>query len=66
MKHDDGTTTMLSVDQLAARWGVHRQTIYKAIKDKNIVASQVGGRVLIARSHVEFIEQNGNVHKKSA
>jgi excisionase family DNA binding protein len=53
--------TMLSVDELAARWGVHRQTIYKAIKDKQIIASRVGGRVLVARSHIEYLEQNGNM-----
>lgn len=52
-------TTMMSVDQLAARWGIHRQTVYKAIKDGNIIASHIGGRVLIARSHVEFIEEKG-------
>ncbi len=56
--------TMLSIKELAARWGVHRQTIDKGIHDGTIVASKIGGRVLIARSHVEFIEQKGT--KRSA
>lgn len=54
--------TMLSVDELAARWGMHRQTVYAAIDRGEIKAVRVGRAVRISRSHVEFLEKNGTRH----
>lgn len=51
--------TMLSVDELATRWGMHKQTVYAAIERGEIKAVRVGRSVRISRSHVEYLEQNG-------
>lgn len=51
--------TMMSVEEVAERWGVHPQTIYSAISKGQIKALRVGRLVRISRSHVEFLEQNG-------
>jgi excisionase family DNA binding protein len=51
--------TMLTVDELAQRWGVNPRTIYSAIEKKQIVALRVGRLVRISLSHVEHLETNG-------
>jgi excisionase family DNA binding protein len=56
--------TMLSVDELAARWGMHKQTVYAAIERGEIKAVRVGRSVRISRSHIEHLEANGT--KRSA
>lgn len=58
-------TTMMSVDELASRWGVHHQTIRKAVDTGQIKAVRVGRAIRIARSHVEHLEATGSANKKA-
>ncbi len=51
------TPTMMTVDELAARWAVSPKTIYGMIERREIVALRVGRLVRISRSHVENLEQ---------
>ena len=50
---------MLSVAELASRWGVSERVILKAVAEGTIVARRIGPTVKIARSHVEYLERNG-------
>jgi excisionase family DNA binding protein len=52
-------STMMTVEEVAERWGVHPRTIYAAISKRQITALRVGRLVRISRSHVEYLEQNG-------
>jgi len=48
--------TMMTVDEVATRWGVKPRTVYAMIADKKISVLRVGRLVRISRSHVEFLE----------
>lgn len=49
--------TMMTVDELAARWAVSPKTIYGMIERREIVALRVGRLVRISRSHIENLEK---------
>jgi len=53
---DDKLPTMLTVEEVAARWRVKPRTIYAMIAAKELIALRVGRLVRISRSHVEFLE----------
>ena len=55
-----GKTIMMTVEEVAERWSVHPRTIRSAISKKQIVALRVGRLVRISRSHIEFLEANGD------
>lgn len=48
--------TMMTVEEVAERWGVNTRTIYAAIAKGQVKAMRVGRLVRISRSHVEFLE----------
>ena len=48
---------ILTVKQLAERWGVDRRTIYAAIRRGEIKVMRIGNTTRISRSHIEFLEQ---------
>jgi excisionase family DNA binding protein len=48
--------TMMTVGEVAARWGARPRTIYAMIADKKITVLRVGRLVRISRSHVELLE----------
>ena len=52
-------TTMMSVEELAERWGVSQKTIYAAVKNKQVIGLRIGRILRIARSHVEALEERG-------
>jgi excisionase family DNA binding protein len=54
--------TMMTVEEVAERWGVNARTIYGMIKKGRIKALNVGRLVRISRSHVEFLESGGGQH----
>lgn len=56
---DTANKTMMTVDDVATRWGVRARTIYAMIADGKIKALRVGRLVRISRSHVEFLEGGG-------
>lgn len=56
--------TLLTVEELAERWGVGRKAIRGMIDRGEVKVVRVGRLIKISRSHVEFIE-NGN-EKRSA
>lgn len=58
------TRTMMTVEELAERWGVHQQTVRKAIDNGQIKAVRVARAIRIARSHVEHLEASGSPLKK--
>ncbi len=51
--------TMITVDEVATRWGVKPRTIYAMIADGKITALRVGRLVRISRSHIEYLESSG-------
>ncbi len=51
--------TMMTVDEVAERWGVNPRTVYGMIAAKKIKVVRVGRLVRISRSHIEFIESGG-------
>lgn len=53
---------MLTVEEVAQRWGVKPRTIYAMISDGKIKALRVGRLVRISRSHIEFLEGSGQRH----
>jgi excisionase family DNA binding protein len=52
---------MLTVEDLAERWGVNHKTIRDAIQMKQIVALRLGRALRISRAHVETLESRGGV-----
>lgn len=50
---------MMTVTEVAQRWGVKPRTIYAMISDGKVKALRVGRLVRISRSHVEFLEDAG-------
>jgi excisionase family DNA binding protein len=56
----NGKSVMMTVEEVAERWGVHPRTIRSAIKKKQITALHVGRLIRISRSHIEFLEANGD------
>jgi excisionase family DNA binding protein len=50
---------MMSVDEVAERWGVNKKTVLRAIQLKQIIALRVGRTIRIARAHVERLEERG-------
>lgn len=51
--------TMMTVEEVAERWDVDARTVRSMIKSGRIKALRIGRLVKIARSHIEFLEQNG-------
>lgn len=51
---------MLTVEQLAKRWGVNHKTIYAAIQAKQIKVLRLGRIIRIPRSVVERLESEGS------
>jgi excisionase family DNA binding protein len=49
-------SVMMTVEEVAERWGVNPRTIYGMIKKGRLKALNVGRLVRISRSHVEFLE----------
>ena len=49
--------TMLSVEEVAARWSVSPKTIYAMIQRREIIARKLGRILRIPRAVVESIEQ---------
>lgn len=47
----------LSINDLAKRWGVCRQTINNAISKKTLIAVRIGTRVLIPVTDIERVER---------
>jgi excisionase family DNA binding protein len=54
---------MLSVDELAARWGVDRKTIYLQIQRCQLPAVRIGRAIRIPLGIVESVEQGGAVRE---
>ncbi len=50
---------MMTVEEVATRWGVGPRTIYAMIADGKITVLRVGRLVRISRSHIEHLEANG-------
>lgn len=53
-------SVLMTVEELAERWGVHPLTIRGMISKGSIKALRIGRLVKISRSHVEFLEANGH------
>lgn len=51
--------TMMTVEELAERWGLNPKTVYAAVEKGQLVALRVGRVLRISRSHVEALEQRG-------
>jgi excisionase family DNA binding protein len=49
--------TMLSVEEVAARWSVSAKTIYGMIQRREIIARKIGRILRIPRAVVESLEQ---------
>ena len=49
--------SLLSVDEVAARWGVHVKTVYAAIQRREIRAIRIGRILRISVAELESIEQ---------
>lgn len=56
VKADKATMT---VEEVAARLGLHIQTVYKAIDRGDIKAMRFGRTIRISRSHVEHLVEHG-------
>lgn len=56
---DTEARTMMTVEEVASRWGVTPRTIYAMIANKKITALRVGRLVRISRSHIERLEADG-------
>ena len=55
-------TSVLSVEELAARWRVNRKSIYEAITRGELPVVRIGPRIIrVAVSVVESIESQGRV-----
>lgn len=52
--------TLLTVEELANRWGVTARLIRSQIDLGRIKALRIGRLIKISRSHVEFVENGGN------
>ena len=67
LNETQASPVMMSVNEVAARWGVAIRTIYAAIERGEIKVLRVGKTIRISRSHVEFLESSagavGNVRK---
>jgi excisionase family DNA binding protein len=50
-------TPLLTIEQLAARWGVNRKTIYAAIARKEVHAIRIGRVLRVPASVIESLEQ---------
>lgn len=50
---------VMTVEEVAERWGVNPRTIREEIARGKIKAIRIGRLVKISRSHVEFIESGG-------
>jgi excisionase family DNA binding protein len=51
-----------TVDEVAARLGLNRNTAYAAVKDGTIPALRVGRRLLVPRAALDkMLEQAGNL-----
>jgi len=48
---------MLSVDELAARWGVDRKTLYLQIQRRQLPVVRIGRAIRIPLALIESIEQ---------
>ena len=66
MRKEAMQPTMMTVEEVAERWGVHARTIRGMIKAGEIVALRIGRLVKISRSHIEYLEQNGNRRRMGA
>jgi excisionase family DNA binding protein len=44
----DATTRLLKADELAARWGLHRATVYRMIARGELPALRIGGSIRVA------------------
>jgi excisionase family DNA binding protein len=56
----DGAT-MLSVEELAARWRVNAKTIYAAVQQGQIPALKLGRILRISMAVIESVEAQGRV-----
>jgi len=55
----ESRSVLMTVEELAERWDVHPLTIRGMIAKGTIKALRIGRLVKISRSHVEFLEANG-------
>ena len=56
-------SVMMTVDEVAERWGVSPKAIYGMIERRELVALRVGRVLRISRSHVESKEQGAHASK---
>jgi excisionase family DNA binding protein len=54
-------SVLMTVEELAERWGVNTRTIRSEIQAGRIKAIRIGRLVKVSRSHVEFLENGGAV-----
>jgi excisionase family DNA binding protein len=55
----DESESFLTVDQVAQRLKVNKQTVYRRIKEKRLVASRIGRNVRVAESSLaKFIDRS--------
>lgn len=52
-------SVLMTVEELAERWGVNPRTIRSEIGAGRIKCIRIGRLVKISRSHVMFLEQGG-------
>jgi excisionase family DNA binding protein len=43
----DATTRLLKADEVAARWGLHRATVYRLVQRGELPALRIGGSIRI-------------------
>lgn len=53
--------TMLSVDEVASRWGLNRKTVYELIQRGELPSRRFGRSLRIPRAVVEEMESQGGV-----
>jgi hypothetical protein len=56
---NEATQQMFGISPVSLRWGVSSDTIRRQIKNGNLKALYIAGRLMIPRSEIERVEQVG-------